>query len=198
MSKLSEAVKNLKVLSIEDDKWPHIYDFIADRILNLEFNVYEYKNKTYLCIKNTADVDDFISSYKMAVELDLNARTTCYTIIVSSPYKVKKLTDIFDKKNCCVKSVSKLSNENEYVDISELKLYISSIDVMKINENDTSLYTSEDTIKDINDKAEAVKALNAEIDKGFRKQDTRAPLGGSSLEEDIAFNDYLHKKVYRK
>lgn len=199
MSKLSEAVKHLKVLNIENDKWPHICEYVADKILNLEFNVYEYKNKIYLYIKNIDYTDYFMSSYKIAVELDLTAKTTCYTIIVSYAYKAKKLIDIFNKSNCCIKSFANLSNGNEHVDISELKLYISSIDdIIKVGENDNSLYTDEPTPKSINDKEEVVKALNAEIDKGFRKQDTRAPLGGSSLEEDIAFNDYLHKKVYKK
>lgn len=73
--------------------------------------------------------------------------------------------------------VSNLEYGGEYVDIGELKYYIEN----------TKVET----------KKKRVEKLNEEIDKGFRRQDTRAALGGETLENDIAFNEYLHRKAYR-
>ena len=55
------------------------------------------------------------------------------------------------------------------------------------------LFYIEKNLKDVF-KEEKPSKLEKEIDNGFRKQDSRMPLGGETLENDIAFNEYLHRK----
>lgn len=181
MSKLSEAVKQIEENTINEKDWDIIAERAADDILNLEFNYYVDRNRAVLLCKR------LYKEYYVVVSINIVSRTTSYTISVT-----KDRDDIYTLVK--FKDFTNLTGLNgEEVDIGELKTYLKSITpdggtTEKVYE--TVSQTS--TTKTLNKKAK----LNEEIDKGFRRQDSRAALGGETLENDIAFNEYLHRKTY--
>lgn len=146
----------------------------------------EISNLTWNAICQQAADDilnlDFnIKANNNVVTLLCNRKYKDYSIKVEIQPNAKTTAYIItveDDKNAQTYTVSNLKGTEEYVDIGELKTYIAS----KV---------------ELSEKART-KKLHEEIDKGFRKQDSRAPLGGETLENDIAFNEYLHNKIYRK
>ena len=183
MSKLSEACKNLKDLEetkISDLSWEAIAGEVAKDILDLKFDIIDFDGKSAVLGIRGEVKENLIAN----VKINFAARTTPYTIYVCTNHYTNK--DLLNGKvdnTESQKTFTNLSTKLEEVDVGELKYYI---------EKSCNLPKKEET-KKTDDKAAAKKKLNEEIDNGY-KNDRRAPLGGETLENDIAFNDYLHRK----
>lgn len=180
MSKLSEAVKILQ----EEDKKKNIEEHFTtdenkatfmkalyEKISNVEFDVLQSPDAFYI------EVYPFMNFDKTLVVRIKKARTTSFEIGLftngkQAAYLVGKYPIVTDAVG---------NDEDGYVDISELTYYC------------------EKTAKDF-PVAKEKSNLNKEIDEGFknpRKQSDgsgRASLGGETLEEDIAFNEWMHKR----
>ena len=179
MSKLSEKCKELKAGEVKISKmqWENIATKCAEAILDLEFDVISYDGKfSVLAIRNPVK-EHLIANVKIA----LSARTTPYEIWVSTDFHTHEELAA-GKSESAVYVASNLSTKDEEVDIGELKYYLE-----QTCKDNKKVETPKEPVKP------AVSKLNEEIDKGF-KNDRRAPLGGETLENDIAFNDYLHRK----
>lgn len=179
MSKLSEKCKELKAGEVKISKmqWENIATKCAEAILDLEFDVISYDGKfAVLAIRNPVK-EHLIANVKIA----LSARTTPYEIWVSTDFHTHEELAA-GKSESAVYVASNLSTKDEEVDIGELKYYLE-----QTCKDNKKVETPKEPVKP------AVSKLNEEIDKGF-KNDRRAPLGGETLENDIAFNDYLHRK----
>ena len=179
MSKLSEKCKELKsgeMIKISKMQWENIATKCAEAILDLEFDVVSYDDKFAVLAIRKPVKEHLIANVKIA----LSARTTPYEIWVSADNHTHEELAAGKSENAVYAAQSNLSTKDEEVDIGELKFYL------------------ERTCK--KDKTEAPKVsaakskLNEEIDNGFKNNRGRAPLGGETLENDIAFNDYLHRK----
>ena len=171
MSKLSDKVKEIKEREInKQNMWETIARVTAQNILDVNFDVYESPTSYILKINETFE------GFHIYVRI-LKARTMSYDIYASKDDPLLK-TLIFNFESLnkdCVRSFTDLGVGDEFVDKGQLLFYI------------------EKNLKDVF-KEEKPSKLEKEIDNGFRKQDSRMPLGGETLENDIAFNEYLHRK----
>lgn len=180
MSKLSEKCKELKngEIKISKMQWENIATKCAEAILDLEFDVVSYDDKFAVLAIRKPVKEHLIANVKIA----LSARTTPYEVWVSADNHTHEELAAGKSESAVYAAQSNLSTKDEEVDIGELKFYL------------------ERTCKKEEKKVEPPKAttakskLNEEIDNGFKNNRGRAPLGGETLENDIAFNDYLHRK----
>lgn len=178
MSKLSEKCKELKggEVKISKMQWENIKTKCAQAILDLEFDVISYDDTFAILAIKPSIYEHLIFN----VRINLKTRTSPYEIWASADNHTHEELASGKSESAVYSISSNLSTENEEVDIGELKFYLER--------------TCKDSKKVEAPKVKpAVSKLNEEIDKGF-KNDRRAPLGGETLENDIAFNDYLHKK----
>lgn len=180
MSKLSERCKELKAGEVKISKmqWENIATKCAEAILDLEFDVISYDGKFAVLAIRKPVKEHLIANVKIA----LSARTTPYEIWVSTDLRTHEELAAGKSESAVYAAQSNLSTADEEVDIGELKYYLE-----QTCKDNKKVETPKSPVKP------AVSKLNEEIDKGF-KNDRRAPLGGETLENDIAFNDYLHKK----
>lgn len=169
MSKLSDKVKEIKEKESQDViVWDEIAEFAAKNILDVEFDAYEN------LISYILKINKLYGVFTVYVQISKN-RTSSYDIYVSKDSNfLNTLVLDLDKSKTETKSFFNLEYNNELVDIGQLIYYVQK------------------NLKSFTKKEES--ALNKEIDNGFRKQDSRMPLGGETLENDIAFNEYLHRK----
>lgn len=168
MSKLSDKVKEIKEKESQDIlSWDEVAEFAAKNVLDLEFDAYENLVSYILKINKT------YGGFTVYVQISKN-RTSSYDIYISKESNfLNTLILELDKSKAKTKSFFNLEYNNELVDIGQLVYYIQR------NLKKSSLEES---------------SLNKEIDNGFRKQDSRMPLGGETLESDVAFNEYLHRR----
>ena len=167
MSKLSDKVKEIKEKESQDViAWDEIAGFAAKNILDVEFDAYEN------LISYILKINKLYGVFTVYVQISKN-RTSSYDIYVSKDSNfLNTLVLDLDKSKTETKSFFNLEYNNE-LDIEQLVYYV---------QKNLKSFTKEESI------------LNKEIDNGFRKQDSRMPLGGETLENDIAFNEYLHRK----
>lgn len=178
MSKLSEAVKTLQ----EEEKKKNIEEHFSsaedreafmnalyEKISNVEFEVYESPDAYYI------EVDSFMNFDKALVVRIKKARTTSYELGLFN--KERRSLFILGKYPIVLDVIG--NEDSGYIDIGEL------------------IYYCEKTAKDIPSEK---SNLNKEIDEGFKNPKKhnggsgRASLGGETLEEDIAFNEWMHKR----
>lgn len=179
MSKLSEKCKELKdgEIKISKMQWENIATKCAEAILDLEFDVISYDDKFAVLAIRKPVKDHLIANVKIA----LSARTTPYEVWVSADNHTHEELAAGKSESAVYAAQSNLSTKDEEVDIGELKYYLE--------------HTCKKDVKKEAPKVSAAKSkLNEEIDNGFKNNRGRAPLGGETLENDIAFNDYLHRK----
>lgn len=180
MSKLSEKCKELKAGEVKISKmqWENIKAKCAQAILDLEFDVISYDDTfAVLAIKPT-----IYEHLIFNVRINIKSRTTPYEIWASTDFHTHEELAAGKSESAVYAAQSNLSTKDEEVDIGELKYYLE-----QTCKDSKKVETPKSPVKP------AVSKLNEEIDKGF-KNDKRAPLGGETLENDIAFNDYLHNK----
>lgn len=178
MSKLSEAVKTLQDEDRKKDIEVHFSSTenrvafmkaLYEKISNVEFNVYKSPEAFFI------EVDPFMNFDKALVVRIKRARTTSYELGLFN--KERKSFYILGKYPIVMDAIG--TDEDGYVDIGEL------------------IYYCEKTATEIPTEK---SNLNKEIDEGFKnpKKHTdgsgRASLGGETLEEDIAFNEWMHKR----
>ena len=173
MSKLSEAVKEIATNEIKISKltWQDYASKIAKAVLDLEFTFQEVDGKVIISPKVEAN------GYVFAVIVNFKSRTTPYDIIAYHK-ESDFIAVLAGKEPNATFTTANLSSGDEEVDIGELKTYIEA-----------NLKKPEVKIE----KAKVKEQLHKEIDDGY-KNDGRAKLGGETLENDIAFNEYLHRK----
>lgn len=178
MSKLSEAVKTLQ----EEDKKKNIEEHFSstenrvafmktlyEKISNVEFNVYKSTDAFYI------EVDPFMNFDKALVVRIKRARTTSYELGLFN--KERKSFYVLGKYPINMDAIG--TDEDGYVDLGEL------------------IYYCEKTASEVPTEK---SNLNKEIDEGFKNPKKhndgsgRASLGGETLEEDIAFNEWMHKR----
>lgn len=195
MSKLSDAVKEINKDNFSTVDWDSIEKTATKGILNLEFTPYKYDDYIFMKIDENSEYN-----FSIFVKINVAARTTPYCVIVTKLWLKDLIIEMDTNPKSSkfkAKDVSNLEYRGEQVDIGELKTYLNAQVIESIGPKNpytsTTIMTETTTI----DREKAKSKLNEEIDKGFRKQDTRAALGGETLENDIAFNDYLHRKMYR-
>jgi len=181
MSKLSEKYKELKngEIKISKMQWENIATKCAEAILDLEFDVISYDDKFAVLAIRKPVKDHLIANVKIA----LSARTTPYEIWVSADNHTHEELAAGKSESAVYAAQSNLSTKNEEVDIGELKFYLE-----RTCKENKKVETPKEPVKSAKSK------LNEEIDNGFKNNRGRAPLGGETLENDIAFNDYLHRK----
>ena len=169
MSKLSDKVKEIKERESQDViDWDEIAKFAAKNVLDVDFDAYE--NLVSYILK----INKSYGGFTVYVQISKN-RTSSYDVYVSkeSNFLNTLILELDDKSKAKTKSFFNLEYNNELVDIGQLVYYIQ---------------------RNLKSFSEKESSLNKEIDNGFRKQDSRMPLGGETLENDIAFNEYLHRK----
>ena len=178
MSKLSEAVKTLQDedrkkdievhFSTTEDREAFIKS-LYEKISNVEFEVYESPDAYYI------EVSPFMNFDKALVVRIKKARTTSYELGLFN--KERRSLYILGKYPIVLDAIG--NEDIGYIDIGEL------------------IYYCEKTAKDIPSEK---SNLNKEIDEGFKNPKKRndgsgrASLGGETLEEDIAFNEWMHKR----
>lgn len=177
MSKLSEAVKTLQDEDRKKDIEVHFstpedkeafMKALYEKISNVEFNVYETPDAFYI------EIDPFMNFDKALVVRIKRARTTSYELGLFN--KERKSFYILGKYPVVLDAIG--DDDSGYIDISEL------------------IYYCEKTATEIPPEK---SNLNKEIDEGFKNPKKsngsgRASLGGETLEEDIAFNEWMHKR----
>jgi len=178
LSKLSEAVKTLQDEDRKKDIEVHFstaedrdafMNALYEKISNVEFNVYKSTDAFYI------EVDPFMNFDKALVVKIKRARTTSYDIGLFN--KERKSLYVLGKYPINTDVIG--TNEGGYVDLGEL------------------IYYCEKTATEIPTEK---SNLNKEIDEGFKNpkkhtdESGRASLGGETLEEDIAFNEWMHKR----
>ena len=159
-----------KSVNDEDNK-KKIIEALYDKISNLEFDVLKTDDHFYLEIYPFMEFDD-----TLVVRLS-RGRTTSFELGMFKNGKQEKY--LFGKYFVVLESVSK---GEDYIDVGEL------------------LYYCEKKAKDFPVKKEP-STLNKEIDEGFKNPrvkstdgNGRMTLGGETLEEDVAFNEWMHKR----
>lgn len=181
MSKLSDSVKAMQ----EDDKKKYLehhfttYENKAafmkalyEKISNVEFDVLQSSDAYYI------EVYPFMNFDKTLVIKIKKARTTSYEIGLFSK-GIDKGAYLVGKYPVNVDAIG--TEEDGYVDIGEL------------------IYYCEKTAKEFH-VAKENSTLNKEIDEGFKNPKNRSndngrmSLGGETLEEDVAFNEWMHKR----
>ena len=180
MSKLSESVKamqdedkkkNLEEHFTTDENKAAFMKALYEKISNVEFNVLQSSDAFYI------EVYPFMNFDKTLVVKIKKARTTSYEIGLFP--NGKQAAYLVGKYPINVDAIG--TEEDGYVDIGEL------------------VYYCEKTAKDFH-VAKEKSTLNKEIDEGFKnpknKSDGsgRMSLGGETLEEDVAFNEWMHKR----
>ena len=178
MSKLSEAVKTLQDEDRKKDIEVHFstakdreafMKALYEKISNVEFGVYESPDAYYI------EVYPFMNFDKALVVRTKKARTTSYELGLFN--KERKSLYILGKYPIVMDAIG--DDANGYIDISELTYYCE---------------------KTATDFPTEKSNLNKEIDEGFKNPKKRsdgggrASLGGETLEEDIAFNEWMHKR----
>ena len=178
MSKLSEAVKTLQDEDRKKDIEVHFsttedreafIKALYEKISNVEFEVYESPDAYYI------EVNPFMNFDKALVVRIKKARTTSYELGLFN--KERRSLYILGKYPIVLDAIG--NEDIGYIDIGEL------------------IYYCEKTAKDIPSEK---SNLNKEIDEGFKNPKKRndgsgrASLGGETLEEDIAFNEWMHKR----
>ena len=178
MSKLSDSVKAMQ----EDDKKKNLeHHFVTyedkaafmkalyEKISNVEFDVLQSSDAYYI------EVYPFMNFDKTLVVKIKKARTTSYEIGLFP--NGKQAAYLVGKYPVNVDAIG--TEEDEYVDIGEL------------------IYYCEKTAKEFH-VAKEKSTLNKEIDEGFKNPRSdgsgRMSLGGETLEEDVAFNEWMHKR----
>ena len=180
MSKLSESVKamqdedkkkNLEEHFTTDENKAAFMKALYEKISNVEFNVLQSSDAFYI------EVYPFMNFDKTLVIKIKKARTSSYEISLFP--NGKQAAYLVGKYPINVDAIG--TEEDGYVDIGEL------------------VYYCEKTAKDFH-VAKEKSTLNKEIDEGFKnpknKSDGsgRMSLGGETLEEDVAFNEWMHKR----
>lgn len=181
MSKLSESVKamqeedkkkNLEEHFTTDENRAAFMKALYEKISNVEFDVLQSPDAFYI------EVYPFMNFDKTLVVRIKKARTAAFEIGLfpngkQAAYLVGKYPIVTDAIG---------TDEDGYVDIGELTYYC------------------EKTAKDF-PVAKEKSTLNKEIDEGFKNPKVkstdgngRTPLGGETLEEDVAFNEWMHKR----
>lgn len=178
MSKLSDSVKAMQ----EDDKKKNLeHHFVTyedkaafmkalyEKISNVEFDVLQSSDAYYI------EVYPFMNFDKTLVVKIKKARTTSFEIGLFP--NGKQAAYLVGKYPINVDAIG--TEEDGYVDISEL------------------IYYCEKTAKEFH-VAKEKSTLNKEIDEGFKNPRSdgsgRMSLGGETLEEDVAFNEWMHKR----
>lgn len=177
MSKLSDSVKEMQ----EEDKKKNLeHHFVTyenkaafmkalyEKISNVEFDVLQSSDAFYI------EVYPFMNFDKTLVVKIKKARTTSYEIGLFP--NGKQAAYLVGKYPINVDAIG--TDEDGYVDIGELVYYC---------EKTATEFPTEKS------------NLNKEIDEGFKNPKNcngsgRASLGGETLEEDIAFNEWMHKR----
>lgn len=179
MSKLSEAVKTLQDEDRKKDIEVHFstpedkeafMKALYEKISNVEFDVLQSPDAFYI------EVYPFMNFDKTLVVKIKKARTTAFEIGLFP--NGKQAAYLVGKYPITTDAIG--TDDSDYVDISELTYYC------------------EKTAKDF-PVAKEKSTLNKEIDEGFKNPKKsngsgRASLGGETLEEDIAFNEWMHKR----
>lgn len=179
MSKLSESVKamqdedkkkNLEEHFTTDENKAAFMKELYEKISNVEFDVFQSPDAFYI------EVYPFMNFDKTLVVRIKKARTTSFEIGLfpngkQAAYLVGKYPIVTDAIG---------TDDSDYVDIGELTYYC------------------EKTAKDF-PVAKEKSTLNKEIDEGFKNPKSkdgsgRVSLGGETLEEDVAFNEWMHKR----
>ena len=178
MSKLSDSVKAMQ----EDDKKKSLEHHFTtneskaafmkalyEKISNVEFDVLQSSDAFYI------EVYPFMNFDKTLVIKIKKARTTSYEIGLFP--NGKQAAYLVGKYPVNVGFIG--TEEDGYVDIGEL------------------IYYCEKTAKEFH-VAKEKSTLNKEIDEGFKNPRSdgsgRMSLGGETLEEDVAFNEWMHKR----
>lgn len=178
MSKLSDSVKAMQ----EDDKNKNLEHHFTtnenkaafmkalyEKISNVEFDVLQSSDAFYI------EVYPFMNFDKTLVVKIKKARTTSYEIGLFP--NGKQAAYLVGKYPVNVDAIG--TEEDGYVDIGEL------------------IYYCEKTAKEFH-VAKEKSTLNKEIDEGFKNprsdENGRMSLGGETLEEDVAFNEWMHKR----
>lgn len=179
MSKLSESVKAMQ----DEDKKKNLEEHFTtnedtaafmkalyEKISNVEFDVLQSPDAFYI------EVYPFMNFDKTLVVRIKKARTTAFEIGLFP--NGKQAAYLVGKYPITIDAIG--TDEDGYVDISELTYYC------------------EKTAKDF-PVAKEKSTLNKEIDEGFKNPKSkdgsgRTPLGGETLEEDVAFNEWMHKR----
>lgn len=177
LSKLSEAVKTLQDEDRKKDIEVHFsttenrvafMKALYEKISNVEFNVYKSPEAFFI------EVDPFMNFDKALVVRIKRARTTSYELGLFN--KERKSFYILGKYPIVMDAIG--DDDSGYIDIGELSYYC---------EKTATEFPTEKS------------NLNKEIDEGFKNPKNcngggRASLGGETLEEDIAFNEWMHKR----
>ena len=180
MSKLSESVKvmqeedkkkNLEEHFTTDENKEAFMKELYEKISNVEFDVLQSPDAFYI------EVYPFMNFDKTLVVKIKKARTTSFEIGLFP--NAKQAAYLVGKYPVTVAAIG--TDEDGYVDIGELTYYC------------------EKTAKDF-PVAKEKSTLNKEIDEGFKNPKSkstdgsgRMPMGGETLEEDVAFNEWMHK-----
>lgn len=180
LSKLSDFVKNerakdleskpLKDYLLESQEYNEKFlKCLYDKISNLEFESYKTDSAYYLEIKNVVHYD------KIIVKIPFGK--TVYYEIANFP------------KDSTIEQCILLNNY-------DLKLDIIGCD-NKFIDTQEILYYCGKTAKEV---VQAKSTLNKEIDNGFKnptptKDIMKDMFGKDSLDEDVKFNEWMHKKV---
>lgn len=179
MSKLSESVKamqeedkkkNLEEHFTTDENKATFMKALYEKISNVEFDVLQSPDAFYI------EVYPFMNFDKTLVVKIKKARTTAFEIGLFQ--NGKQAAYLVGKYPITTDAIG--TDDSDYVDISELTYYC------------------EKTAKDF-PVAKEKSTLNKEIDEGFKNPKSkdgsgRTPLGGETLEEDVAFNEWMHKR----
>lgn len=179
MSKLSESVKamqeedkkkNLEEHFTTDENKAAFMKALYEKISNVEFDVLQSPDAFYI------EVYPFMNFDKTLVVRIKKARTTAFEIGLFP--NGKQAAYLVGKYPITTDAIG--TDDSDYVDIGELTYYC------------------EKTAKDF-PVAKEKSTLNKEIDEGFKNPKSndgsgRTPLGGETLEEDVAFNEWMHKR----
>lgn len=179
MSKLSESVKamqdedkkkNLEEHFTTDENKAAFMKALYEKISNVEFDVLQSPDAFYI------EVYPFMNFDKTLVVRIKKARTTAFEIGLFP--NGKQAAYLVGKYPITTDAIG--TDDSDYVDIGELTYYC------------------EKTAKDF-PVAKEKSTLNKEIDEGFKNPKTtdgsgRVSLGGETLEEDVAFNEWMHKR----
>ncbi len=182
MSKLSEKCNELKggEVKISKMQWDNIKAKCAQAILDLEFDAISYDDTFAVLAIKPSIYEHLIFN----VKVNFKENTPHYEIWAATDKYTHEELAARKSENAIYIASSNLNTVEEEVDINELKFYLE-----RTCKKDKKVESPKATAA----KTTAKSKLNEEIDKGF-KNDRRAPLGGETLENDIAFNDYLHRK----
>lgn len=182
LSKLSETVKDMQDEEISKDfskmaedpnRVKRVVEELYEKISNLEFEVLESNDNYYL------EIYPFLNFDKTVVIKLSKGRTTCFE--VGSFENGKQGLYLLGKYPL---KLDAIGIDDNFVDAGELLYYCSK------------------KAKGFPIVADAREQLNREIDEGYKAPQKskatdnrgRMSLGGETLEEDVAFNEWMHKR----